>query len=356
MIRIDDLAGLPSRAGIVSRQASAENPTGGAGQGCRRVPDPGDPDLPYSGAALDLGRGWKVRPYVPLPAGETLVLADIDGPGVVRQLFLTTNAPALRPLVLRCVWDGEEQASVESPMGDFFGIGQDAADYDLDSAVVTVAPARGCSSHWPMPFRRHARITLTNTGHVDAPIVAYRVAWEETPVAEDAAYLHARWSRTSTGPAQPEHVILDHVRGRGAYVGTTMTWSTTEPGWWGEGEVKCFLDGDAEFPSIVDNGTEDYFGGAWGFGRDLRAPGPGGPPPERAWSGTWSGCPLVSPPDLAIRHFSMYRWHVPDPIGFRESIRVSVQALGWGTDRRYAIRSDEVASTAFWYQMHPVTP
>jgi hypothetical protein len=337
---------------MVSRQASAENPTGAPAGGARWDPDPDDPELPYSGPALDLGRGWKVRPYVPLPAGGTLVLADIDGPGVVRQMFLTTNAPALRPLVLRCTWDHEEAPSVESPMGDFFGIGQDAAEYGLDSAVVTVAPARGCSSHWVMPFRRHARLTLTNTGEVDVPIVAYRVAWEETPVPPDVAYFHARWSRTHTGAECPEHTILDGIQGRGAYVGTTMTWSTSQPGWWGEGEVRHFIDGDTDFPSIVDNGTEDYFGGAWGFGRDLRAPGPDGPPPEQAWSGMWSGCPLVSPPDRAERHFSMYRWHVPDPIGFRESIRVTVQALGWGPDGRYAIRSDDVASTAFWYQSH----
>jgi hypothetical protein len=237
-------------------------------------------------------------------------------------------------------------------MGDYFGIGQDGADYGLDSAVVTVAPARGCSSLWAMPFRRHARLTLTNMGAVDVPIVAYRVAWEETSVPDEAAYFHARWSRTHTGAEHPEHVILDGVRGSGAYVGTTMTWTTTQPGWWGEGEVKHFIDGDADYPSIVDNGTEDYFGGAWGFGRDLRAPGPDGPPPEQAWHGTWSGCPLVSPPDREERHFSMYRWHVPDPIGFRESIRVTVQALGWGPDGRYAIRSDDVASTAFWYQAH----
>jgi hypothetical protein len=348
------LDALPSRAGMVSRQASAENPSGAPGAGCLRVPDPADPDLPFSGAAMTLGRGWKVRPYVPLPAQQTLMLADVVGPGVVRQLFLTTNADSLRPLVLRCFWDDEAMASVESPLGDFFGIGQDSEEYTVDSAVVTVAPARGCSSYWPMPFRRRARITLTNEGDVDAPIVAYRVAWDEAEVDANAAYLHARWSRTQTGPDQPEHVLLDEVRGRGLYVGTTMTWTTQHPGWWGEGEVKFFLDGDREHPSIVDNGTEDYFGGAWGFGRDLRPARPGTQPRERRWSGTYSGCPLVSPPELPVRHFSMYRWHVPDPIGFRESIRVTVQALGWGEDGRYAIRSDEVASTALWYQVHPV--
>lgn len=346
------LDGLPFRAGVVSRQASAENPTGAPGAGATRDADPDDPDLVYSGPAVALGRGWKVRPYVPLPAGDTLVLADIEGPGVIRQLFLTTNAPLLRPLILRCAWDDESTPSLESPMGDFFGIGQDAADYTLDSGVVTVAPARGCSAHWPMPFRRRARLTLTNEGDVDAPVVAYRVAWEAVTVPDDAAYLHARWRRTRTGPDAPEHVILDDVQGRGVYVGTTMTWSTTEPGWWGEGEVKHYLDDDTAFPSIVDNGTEDYFGGAWGFGRDLRVPGPDGPPTERAWSGIWAGCPLVTPSDFGERRFSMYRWHVPDPIGFQRSIRVTVQALGWGSDGRYAVRSDEVASTAIWYEAH----
>jgi hypothetical protein len=287
---------------------------------------------------------------VPLPAGQTLELADLEGPGVIRQIFLTTNATQLRTLVLRSTWDDSPVPAVESPMGDFFAIGQDGVNYTVTSTVVTVAPSRGCSSYWPMPFRRRARITLTNEGETAVAIVAYRVAWEASPVADDAAYFHARWQHTDAGPDRPEHVILDQVRGRGVYVGTTMAWTARSPGWWGEGEVKFHIDGDTEFPTIVDNGTEDYFGGAWGFGRDFLPPAADGSVRQLAFAGPYAGCPLVEGPELPVRRFSLYRWHIPDPIGFREAIRVTVQSLGWGPDGRYAIRADDIASTAFWYE------
>jgi len=354
--RLSGLDDLPRAIGIPTRQASAENPTGAKGMGARRDPDPADPDLPYSGPAVALGRGWKVRPYVPLPAGKTLVLLDSDGPAIIRHIFLTSDAPSLRPLVLRAWWDGEVTPSVEVPMGDFFGIGHDGALHTLSSVPVTVGPARGCTCAWPMPFRRHAMITLANEGVDDARIVAYRVAWREEQIGAGAGYFHAQWRCTSTGPNHPEHTVLDGVRGRGAYVGTSLALTASTPGWWGEGEVKFYLDGDDEFPTIVDNGSEDYFGGAWGFGRDFLPPEPDGRRLERAFESAFAGCPLVSPPDAAIRRFGAYRWHVPDPIGFERDIRVTMQSLGWGEDGRYVVRSDEIATVAYWYQDEPHKP
>jgi hypothetical protein len=346
------LDGLPHAVGIPTRQTSAENPTGAKGAGARWDPNPSDPDLPYSGPAVALGRSWKVRPYVPLAAGETLVLADVDGPGVIRHLFLTTDAPALRPLILRAWWDDEPTPSVEVPFGDFFGIGHDGVEYTYSSHPVTVAPARGCSSAWPMPFGTHARLTLTNEGETDARVVAYRVAWRQETVGPDTGRFHAQWRGTRTSPGSPEHTILDAV-GRGAYVGTSLALTARSPGWWGEGEVKFFLDDDGEFPTIVDNGTEDYFGGAWGFGRDLELPGSSGPGVETAYQSAFAGCPLITAPEGGIRRISAYRWHIPDPIGFERNIRVTVQALGWGDDGRYAIRSDDLATVAYWYQTEP---
>lgn len=344
------LRALPRELGIPTRQASAENPTGAKGMGARRDPDPTDADLVYSAPALALGRGWKVRPYVPLPAGQELVLADISGPGIITQLFLTSDAPQLRSLVLRAWWDGESSASVEAPMGDFFGIGHDVPGVTYTSAVVTVAPERGCNAWWPMPFRRHAKLTLTNDGVEDVRIVAWRVTWQERDVPEGVGLFHARFRETRTGLHRPEHIVLEDVHGRGTYVGTSLALTALSPGWWGEGEVKVYLDGDADFPSIVDNGTEDYFGGAWGFGRDLLPPDADGLRRERPFASAYLGCPLVSEPEDPIRRFSLYRWHVLDPIGFEQDIRVTVQALGWGDDGRYAIRSDHYATVAYWYQ------
>jgi hypothetical protein len=350
------LGRLPSMLGVPTRQASAENPTGQKGMGARWDPDPDDPDLVYSGPAVVLGRGWKVRPYCPLPVGEELVLADASGPGVITHLFLTSDSPRLRPLVLRAWWDDEASPSVEVPVGDFFSIGHDGVDVTLTSQPVTVAPARACSCWWPMPFRHHARLTLTNEGDDDVRVVAWRVTWQEREIAEDLGMFHAQWRRTRTGPATPEHTILDGVRGRGVYVGTSLALRALAPGWWGEGEVKVYLDGDEEFPTIVDNGTEDYFGGAWGFGRDFLPPDADGQRRERPYSAPFAGCPLVSEPGAAVRRFSAYRWHVPDPIGFASDIRVTMQALGWGEDGRYAIRSDDVATVAYWYQSEPHVP
>jgi hypothetical protein len=344
------LRGLPWDLGIRTRQASAENPTGAKGMGARRDPDPSDPDLVYSAPSMVLGRGWKVRPYVPLPAGQELVLADVEGPGVITQLFLTSDAPRLRSLVLRAWWDDESSPAIQAPMGHLFGIGHDIPGVTYASAVVTVAPERGCNAWWPMPFQRHARLTLTNEGTEDVRIVAWRVTWQERDIPDGVGRFHARFRETRTGTDHPEHTILEDVHGRGSYVGTSLALNALQPGWWGEGEVKVYLDGDTEFPTIVDNGIEDYFGGAWGFGRDLLPPDADGSRRERAFVSPYLGCPVVSEPDEAVRRFSLYRWHVPDPIGFDEDIRVTVQALGWGEDGRYVIRSDDYASVAYWYQ------
>jgi hypothetical protein len=333
---------------LVTRQVSAENPDGGHGNGARSSPDPADPWLVHSGPAVVLGRGFKVRPYVPLKAGETLTLADLDGPGVVTQLFVTSDLANYEDLRLRCFWDGDETAAVDAPLGAFFGIGHGSRPHELVSAPVQVGPSRGCVSYWPMPYGDGARVTLENMGTLDASVVAYRVAFERGGVPRPLPRFHVSWSSTRTGEKSPCHVILPTVRGRGAYVGTTLYWTAHDPGWWGEGEVKFYLDGDGEFPTIVDNGTEDYFGGAWGFGRDDIYPGAKGFS-EREFSGPYSGCPLIETDETGPRRISMYRWHIPDPVRFQQDLRVEVQALGWGTDRLYRVRSDDVASAAYWY-------
>jgi hypothetical protein len=334
----------------VSRQASAENPTGGQGTGCAWDPDPTDPELVHSGPAMDLGRGYKVRPYVPLAAGGTLTLLDADGPGVVTRLFITSNLPDYGALRLRCHWDRDPVPAVDVPLGSFFVIGHSGPAYEVSSLPVVVGPARGCSSYWPMPFGAHARITLTNTGPVDAPIVAYSVAYALGELRDPATHhFHAMYRQTRTSAAVPDHVVLDRTGGAGAYVGTAVAWTAREPGWWGEGEVKVFLDSDSEYPTMIDTGTEDYFGGAWGFGRDAtHSPGPG--LIERPYSSPYMGAPLVETDESRERRISLYRWHLADPVHYAHAIRVTVQALGWGDDRRYQVRDDVVASVAYHYE------
>lgn len=339
------LGSLPFGAGVVTRQISAENPTGAKGGGCRWDPNPDDPNLPHSGAAAALGRGWKVRPFIRVAAGETATLAAIDGPGCINEIFLTSDLPEYRALVLRMYWDHETDPSVEVPLGDFFAMGHDAAPHLVNSLAVTVGPTRGCSCYWQMPFATHARVTLENQGAVDANIVAYRVLYKLHPVPEDAAYFHAQWRRSLTRREYPEHVILDGVKGRGLYVGTYLARAAFSRGWWGEGEVKFYLDGDGEFPTLADNGTEDYFGGAWNFWKDGV---------EQEFSTPYLGLPLARTSDQqGPRLFSMYRWHILDSIGFAEDLRVTVQALGWWPGRKYEPLTDDIASVAYWYQMEP---
>jgi len=346
------LTGLPFQAGVVTRQVNAENPTGGKGSACRWDPDPADPNLPHSRAAVDLGRGWKVRPFIQIKSGQTATLADIEGPGSINQMWITSDLPYFRALVLRFYWDDAATPSVEVPLGDFFAMGHDAAPHLVTSLPVTVAPLRGCSCYWQMPFRRRVRITLENQAPQDANIVAYKVLYRLHEVPDDAAYFHAQWRRSLTRRDAPEHVIVDSVAGRGVYVGTYLAWSALSRGWWGEGEVKFYLDGDEEFPTIADNGTEDYFGGAWCFYRDRQ-----NDRREQEFNAPFVGLPLARIDDPAgPRLFSLYRWHILDPIGFSENLRVTVQALGWWPDRKFEPLTDDIASVAYWYQTGTATP
>jgi hypothetical protein len=199
-----------------------------------------------------------------------------------------------------------------------------------------------------MPFRKHCRITLENEGAADAHIVAYKVLYKLQEVSENVAYFHAQWRQSRTPPEHPEHVIVDSVEGRGIYVGTYLAWTALSPGWWGEGEVKFFIDGDTEFPTIADNGTEDYFGGAWCFYQNPNKP------LEQDFSFPYSGCPLALNNDPhGPRRFSLYRWHILDSIGFSQDLRVTVQALGWQSNGKYQPLADHIASVAYWYQLEP---
>jgi hypothetical protein len=290
------------------------------------------PDSP----ARRLGKGWKVRPWVSVPAGETHVLADLDGPGTITHIWLTVDAAAYRGCVLRISWDGEPDPSVVAPLGDFFAVGH-GARYDVNSLPVSVNPSGGFNCYWPMPFRRGCRITLENQTGAALKELYYSVDYELGPIPDDAAYFHAQWRRTQTSRELPEHVILDGVAGRGHYVGTFLAWTQLSDGWWGEGEVKFFLDDDEHHPTICGTGTEDYVGGAWCFGSTYSTP--------------FLGYPWAS--QEGVPKHAMYRWHVADPIRFRDRLRVTVQALGWWPDGTFQPLTDDIATVAYWYQTEP---
>lgn len=327
----------------VTRSVSAENFTGAKGGGGAAGEGTG------ARAARDLGRGWKVSPSIDLARGDTATLADVDGPGIIEHLWLTTDRGSLRGLVFRMYWDAEPDPSVEVPLGDFFcnGWGELAL---LDSEMIVVAPAGGLNSYWPMPFRRHARITLENRSGHGVPVY-YQITYTRRELPAETAYLHATWRREKPLGSPADHTIVDGVRGRGHYAGTYLAIEPGAPGWWGEGEVKFFLDGDEEFPTVCGTGTEDYFGGAWNFDVNGR---------YIPYSTAYLGLPQVLPPEEIYQphqRFGAYRWHLRDPIRFEEDLRVTVQALGWQSGGRYLpLENADIATTAFWYQTEPHVP
>jgi hypothetical protein len=339
-----DLGTLPLLADGVTRSISAENPTGASGEGGKAT------DGAMAEAARELGQGWKVSPWFAVPGTTTITLADIAGPAAIQHFWITCDSRFWRALILRCYWDDEKTPSVEVPLGDFFCNGW-CLPSNVSSVPVAVNPLGGLNSYWSMPFRGRARITIENVGRDEVPILAYQITYCEAPVGDDAAYFHARWYRSNPVGLGEIHPIVD-IRGRGQYVGTYMAIGVNNTGWWGEGEVKFFVDDDDQWPTICGTGTEDYFGGAWCFEQ---------PKGEYAtYSTPFLGLNQVIRPDglyQSQQRFGMYRWHVKDPIRFRSRLRVTVQDLGWRSPQegqmRFMTRQDDIATTAFWYQVEP---
>ncbi len=327
-----------------SRSISPENFTGEKGKGGMATSGTG------AQAARDLGRGWKVSPSIYIMPGESRVLADITGSGAVQQIWMTPTGN-WRFSILRIYWDGQETPSVECPIGDFFAsaYGQYA---QISSLAVCTNPRSGLNCYWEMPFRRGCKITLTNIADRRMKLY-YQVNYTLTDVPEDAAYFHAQFRRTNPLPYKTDHTILDGVRGYGHYGGTYMAWGVNNTGWWGEGEIKFFMDGDGEFPTICGTGTEDYFCASYNF--DVGTENGG----YREFTTPYSGLAQVLRPDGLYQsqtRFGMYRWHIVDPIRFQEDLRVTIQALGWRSGRRYLPLQDDIASVAYWYQSLPTSP
>ncbi|MBN2007291.1 MAG: DUF2961 domain-containing protein [Anaerolineae bacterium] len=299
--------------------------------------------------ARDLGQGWKISPSVKIEAGQVLTLADIAGSGAIQQIWMTPTGN-WRFAILRVYWDGQEQPSIECPIGDFFamGWGQYA---QLSSLAVCVNPGSAFNCYWEMPFRSHCRITVENIA--DEPMLLYyQINYTLTDVPEDAAYFHAQFRRVNPLPHKEVYTLLDGIQGRGHYVGTYMAWGVNNNGWWGEGEIKFYLDGDKNFPTICGTGTEDYFCGSYNF-ENL------GTHQYQTFTTPYSGLHQVIQPDGVYRsqqRFGLYRWHIMDPVRFRQDLCVTIQALGWRSYGRYLPLQDDIASVAYWYQTLPTAP
>lgn len=323
----------------VSRSISPENYTGEKGKGGMCELEDGFARK----AARELGKGWKVNPFIVIPAGEIFTIADVDGPGCIQHIWMTPTGK-WRNLILRIYWDGFENPSVECPAGDFFASGWEEFG-QISSLAVCVNPGSAFNCYWPMPFRKHCRITLENRNEEEVAIY-YQIDYTLTEVLEDAAYFCAQFRRVNPLPYKKDYVIVDGIKGRGHYVGTVMSWGVNNNGWWGEGEIKFFMDGDRDYPTICGTGTEDYFCGSYNFENRTTHQ-------YQPFTGPYAGLSLVTCQDNVYQsqlRFGMYRWHIMDPVRFSSELKVTIQALGWRDGGRYLPRQDDIASVAFWYQ------
>ncbi len=309
-----------------------------------------------SRAATSTDKSWtgnadRVKYIAP---GETLVLADIEGPAVVRHIWLTFSearpnwleaggSAAPDEIVLRMYWDGAKEPAVEAPLGDFFGAGF-GRRYELVSAPVQVETGGdGYNCFWPMPFFERGRITVTNEGSRNVRSFYYHIDYTEEPgLARDAAYFCAQYNQAFPETLGKDYTIAD-IAGQGQYVGTVMSIRARSPMWFGEGDARFYIDGETK-PSIQGTGTEDYFVMAWGMSLGMYP---------------YFGCVRWSPEgEIPGTEYCMYRWHIADPVRFEKSLRFDIEHTGWisadetesGKIEGHVEREDDIATVAFWYQ------
>jgi hypothetical protein len=326
-----------------TRSISPENFNGEKGKGAMST------DGPAAKAARDLGQGWKISPYIIIEPGKTFTLAEIKGPGAIQHIWMTPTGH-FRFSIFRIYWDGESEPSVEVPVGDFFACGW-GKFAPVSSLAVCVNPGSAFNCYWEMPFRKTCKVTMENLDE-ERMVLYYQIDHTLTEVPDDAAYFHAQFRRSNPLPYKTDHVLLDGVKGWGHYVGTYLAWGVNNTGWWGEGEIKFFLDGDGRFPTICGTGTEDYFCGSYDFENQETHR-------YQEFTTPYSGLAQVIRPDglyESQQRFGLYRWHIMDPIRFEKDLKVTIQALGWRSGGRYLPLQDDIASVAYWYQTEPHAP
>jgi hypothetical protein len=345
------LSNLSRLSDAKTRSISPENFTGEKGKGGMADPikQKGQRNVANAANEADeLGVGWKVNPFIIINPGETFTIAEIEGPGAIQHIWMTPTGN-WQWSIIRFYWDDETTPSIEAPVGAFFGMAWNEFAH-LNSLAVTVNPGSAFNCYWKMPFRKKCKITMENLNPDEPMRLYYQVTYVLTEIGEDEAYLHAQYRRSNPNTTSL-HTILDGVKGKGHYVGTYMGVGVRNNGWWGEGEIKFYLDGDKDFATIVGTGTEDYFCGSYNF--ENRAT-----KQYQEFSTAYAGLHQVIRPDGMYRsqqRFGMYRWHIQDPIRFDRDLKVTIQDLGWRHGGYLAQQSD-IITVAFWYQREPHAP
>lgn len=342
-----NLGNLYRLSDAVTRSISPENFNGEKGKGGMATTGTG------SGASRDLGQTWKVSPSVVIKKHTTYTVAEIDGPGAVQHIWMTPTGN-WRYSIIRFYWDDETTPSVEVPVGDFFCMGWGKFS-QVRSLAVVVNPGSAFNCYWPMPFRKKCRITMENIDDKDM-VLYYQVDYTLTDVPKDAGYFHAQFRRVNPLPLKKDYVLVDSIKGKGQYVGTYLAYGSLKNGWWGEGEIKFFMDGDTKFPTINGTGTEDYFCGSYDFDSQTKNKAGVEISAYTEFSGPYTGLPQVIKGDGhydVAQRFGLYRWHIADPIRFEKDLKVTIQDLGWHHDGRYMPLQDDIASVVYWYQSEP---
>ena len=350
-----NLENLSQFSDAKTRSISPENFRGEKGRGGMCELENGS----AKNAARDLGKGWKVNPFIVIKPFETYEIANIDGSGAIQHIWMTPGKK-WRNTIIRFFWDGQTNPSVECPVGDFFCSGWQCYN-QISSLAVCVNPGSAFNCYWNMPFRKNCRITLENRDEQNVTYY-YQIDYtltalpdETTPQKEtdkpQFGYFHAQFRRTNPLPYKTPYTIIDNVKGKGQYIGTYMAWGVNNNEWWGEGEIKFYLDGD-EYPTICGTGTEDYFCGSYNFEDPYTK--------DRyvSFSTPYTGFHEIKRDELyrGQKRFGMYRWHITDPVRFDRDLKVTIQALGWREGGRYLPLQDDMASVAYWYQTLPTEP
>ena len=342
------LSNLSRLSDAQTRSISPENFTGEKGKGGMADPikQKGQRNVANAANEADeLGVGWKVNPFIIINPGETFTIAGMEGPGAIQHIWMTPTGN-WQFSIIRFYWDDETTPSIEAPVGAFFGMAWNEYAH-LNSLAVTVNPGSAFNCYWKMPFRKKCKITVENINPEEPMRLYYQVTYALTEIGDDEAYLHAQYRRSNPNSTSV-HTILDGVKGKGHYVGTYMGVGVRNNGWWGEGEIKFYLDGDKDFATIVGTGTEDYFCGSYNF--ENRAT-----KQYQEFSTAYAGLHQVIRPDGMYRsqqRFGLYRWHIQDPIRFEKDLKVTIQDLGWRQGGYLAQQSD-IITVAFWYQREP---
>lgn len=306
---------------LESRSISFENPTGAKGEGGK--------------AASNLGPGRKGSPSRVIKHGETVTLCDIKGPGTIRHIWMTVpGLPRnLRGAVVRVWWDDQPHPSIEAPLGDLMGIAHGKV-MPYFSRVHSVSPRAGMNLWIPMPFTKRARMTFTNEAGAEMTLfynIDYTIG-DRHP--SDVGRLHVLFRRENPTTLKKDFEILPKRTGKGRYLGAVLGIRSLGPHWWGEGEVKMYLDGDQEYATIVGTGAEDYVGLAWGM---QEAPF------------FYNGATLNR-----NGFVTMYRWHTEDPVYWKKDCRITIQQIGY--DKKLFERQDDWSTATFWYEPVPSAP